>query len=175
MKLSRTHLAGILGGALSLAYVLGPAHVLGDESHQAGLKGSFQLDVVVSNPPGFGEFPVLMTVVPDGGVVATRPLYIGASPAGGLLDSPNHGAWAHLDGHSYAITLIGFSQGAPGNDLLPGGAPFATEKIIWEATQDPHTGALSGPWHSTFTSPQGQVIFAVGGTITGTRIQPEMP
>ena len=175
MKLSRLHLAGSLGAALAASALLVPALGLSHESHAAGLDGSFMLDIAVTDPPGFGHFPVMMTPVPGGGVVATRPLYIGASPAGGLLDSPNHGAWAHLGGHTYAITLIGFSQGAPGNDLLPGGAPFATEKIVWEATQNPHTGALSGPWHSTFTSPEGQVIFAVSGTINGARIQPELP
>lgn len=159
----------VLAGAALAAVVAGltPGRSRGDDGNK--VLGSYQLAITVLNPP-LGTFTDLMTFSPGGGVVSTRTEYIVGLPVGPILESPGHGAWSHVKQDDYQVALVNLVQGAPGNVNLPNGAFFATERIHWDLTVDNKTGNLSGPWSSTFTAPNGQVVLAVSGVITAVPI-----
>lgn len=158
--------AGVAAAAVLAAANSGISHGGG----QQDIEGSYQVTIEVQNPP-LGTFPDLMTFT-DGTVTSTRPLYIANSPAGPLLESPGHGAYNRGGRNDFNVTILNLLQGAPGNQLLPDGAFFGTEKIRWTAEVDERRGTISGPWSSTVTDPNGNVLFAVSGVINGTRITP---
>lgn len=131
------------------------------------IEGSYLVTIDVTNPP-LGQFPDLMTFT-DGTVVTTRPLYITASPAGPLLESPGHGAYSRAGHDTFSVAMMNLLQGAPGNNVL-NGAFFGTERIHWDATVNERKGTIDGPWSSTVTDPNGNVLFALSGTIHGSKI-----
>lgn len=170
---SRRRMWTLISAVLVAAAVLAlrPALGRGDDFGERRLDGSWMLTVTVTSPQGIPPFDVLMTFSPGGGVVSSRTPYLIGFPVGPLLETAAHGDWARRrDG--FLVTVVSLLQGAPGNALL-GGALFAREKIRWRATLDERTGALVGPWQSTFTDAAGNVIFAPGGTITATRVVAE--
>lgn len=168
---ARSLLLGLIavGSGVAAAGVLAAANP--GVSHGGGpadIEGSYEVTIDVQNPP-LGAFPDLMTFT-DGTVVTTRPLYIASSPAGPLLESPGHGAYSRAGHKTFSVALLNLLQGAPGNNLLPNGAFFGTERIHWDAEVDERRGTISGPWSSTVTDPNGNVLFSVSGVIQGNRI-----
>ena len=86
-----------------------------------------------------------------------------ASPAGPLLESPGHGAYSRAGHDTFSVAMMNLLQGAPGNNVL-NGAFFGTERIHWDATVNERKGTIDGPWSSTVTDPNGNVLFALSGT-----------
>jgi hypothetical protein len=174
----RTRLMMIVTAILVVAALaigaLGGARKLQAESDfpDMGITGSWQLEVTVQTPPNTPPFSVLVTFIPGGGLITTRAGYIPSSPAGPVLESTGHGAWLHLHDDEYSVSAIDMMQGAPGNTLL-NGAPWANENLRFYPILSRDGNHFTGQWTSTFTDPNGNFLFAAGGTLKATRIAVE--
>lgn len=134
------------------------------------IDGSWRMTVAATNPPGLQPFDSLMTFNVGGGLVETRRLYLVDLGPNTILETPGAGNWRRIGfTNNFDITFIFLLQGAPGNPVL-NGAPVGTDKIRWRATLNPRTGELKGPWLSTLTDNNGNVLFTASGILTGKRI-----
>jgi hypothetical protein len=142
---------GLAAGAL-------PTRANSTENHET-VVGSWLATITA---PGFGQFNDLISFHP-GGIVTESRRYAVDSPYGRLLETTGHGAWERHD-DAYKVFFRFFLQDPTT------GAPVGTDNIRLSIELDRSTGALTGTFQSQVKDVNDNVLMAVTGPWTATRI-----
>ena len=173
ITLRRLAFALILGTS-----VLGAMPVAAESEHEKAERdraarmrpaGSWAGTVTAVNPP-IGQFANLLTLIPGGGVIESRRLYVRETPFGALLETPGHGAWRRVGPNTLQINFLFLLQGAPDNPALAGN-PFGTDNISIRAELDHSGKLLTGTFRSDVKDLGGNIIFTTTGTYSASRIE----
>ncbi len=136
------------------------------------LEGSWMATVTAVNLPELPSFKSLITIIPGGGVVESRRLYLPASPLGPILETTGHGEWVKSGDHNYVIVFTFLMQGAPDHPDAAG-AFLGTDNITLRVQLAPSGDELSGEFESEIRDPDGNFVFGAYGPATAVRIKAE--
>jgi hypothetical protein len=122
--------------------------------------------------PSFGSFPVLITFVPKGGVVASGLLYVPVTNfPGPTLATAGHGEWKKVGARQFQINFVSLLQGAPDNENP--GMELGTDNFSLRAELNGEGTELSGSFQDVVKRLDGTVVFTTTGTYHATRIRAE--
>jgi hypothetical protein len=164
---SRMPVSLAMGVFLAL-WALGVATSLA-ESDSKQLEGSWMGTLTPTNLPF--SFPVLITFIPKGGVVASGLLYVRDTSLGNILGTAGHGEWKQVGAREFQINFVSLLQGAPDNEN-PGTA-LGTDNFSLRVELDKEGTALNGDFEDVVKNLGGEVVFTTTGTYHATRIRAE--
>ena len=141
----------VLIGAVGLGYPMVSHHAV--EAKTKTMVGSWDAKIIV---PG-AIFNCLITMTGDGVIFGNDP-----AP----WETTAHGNWVSSGKNQVKYTFMYIIT----TDAL---VNSNEGKVVGEFNYDPQADSISGPFQLTEFDPQGNVISAAEGTITGTRIQIE--
>jgi len=153
--------------SLSL-FVVAPAFA---EPDSPKIEGSWAGTVTATDPP-LGSFADLITLMPKGGVIESRRLYVPETPMGPLLETPGHGEWKKTGDREFQINFVFLLQGAPDNPNARG-AEIGTDNVSLKVQINEDGTTLNGSFKSDVKTPDGHILLTTIGTYTATRIQAE--
>jgi hypothetical protein len=139
--------AGLLAAAVASGAAAQPA--AGVSPVQA-LAGFYLLTITPDAESGLPPFPSVAVITADGRIVNFDPV----AGANGL----GMGAVQRRDGQRFDVTFTGFTGDSP---------PFA--RFTVNSTVQPAADGFAGPFRTTITAPNGQVVFTVQGQVVGVR------
>ena len=156
----------VIAAAILIA-VLAPSTVAADESGSKAIAGSWIGTVTPIDPPGIPPMKSLLSFTPDGIVLESRRLYLGASPFGPLMETTGHGEWAGTGQREFSVKFIFLMQRGPISD----GGPMGTDTIVMKLTVDESGNTLSGTFRSEVRDTEENVLFVANGLVQATRIR----
>jgi hypothetical protein len=145
-------LAGTLAaaGLLLASFATGAAaQPAGDPQASTRLAGSYVLTITPEPGSGVPAFPSVAVITADGRIVNFDP----SQGVGGI----GMGEVRRSGGRSYDVSFTGFTAGPP----------FG--RFTVNSTVEPVAGGFAGPFRTTITAPDGQVVFTVQGQVVGVR------
>lgn len=169
MKLRRI---GSIGLVVALAALTVPvARADGEEQNMAG---SWAMTITAVEPAGLPPFKGLITFTRDGEVLESRRPYVPYTPFGPVLESSGHGAWTRTARRQFAVVFQFLIQAAPNNPTFTNGEDLGTDNIRLQITRSRDGETFTGTFASAAKDAQGNVVFEARGTVTGTRLRPEL-
>jgi hypothetical protein len=145
-----------LTGVLCLAWLTAPtaAHAQFARPSPApnSPAGFFDLRVTPDTATGIPPFESVAVVTADGRILNIDP----------SLGGTGVGEMRREDGHTFALTFIGF---------MPGGPPWG--RFTVNATVDVSADGFAGPFRTTVRAPDGTVVFGFAGQVVAQRQEVE--
>ena len=117
------------------------------------------------------SFPVLITFIPKGGIVASGLPYVRDTSLGNILGTAGHGEWKYVGHLEFQINFMSLLQGAPDNDNP--GIESGTDNFSLRVELDKDGTALNGDFEDVVKNLDGEVVFTTTGTYHATRIRAE--
>jgi hypothetical protein len=140
------------------------------ESDSKQLEGSWMGTLTPTNLPF--SFPVLITFIPKGGVVASGLLYVPMTNfPGPTLGTAGHGEWKKVGHREFQINFVSLLQGAPDNDNP--GMELGTDNFSLRVELNDDGTELSGSFQDVVKRLDGSIVFTTPGTYHATRIRAE--
>jgi hypothetical protein len=139
------------------------------ESDSKQIEGSWMGTLTPTDLPF--SFPVLITFIPKGGVVASGLLYMPGTSLGPILGTAGHGEWKSVGSREFQINFVSLLQGAPDNENP--GMELGTDNFSLRAELNSEGTELSGSFQDVVKRLDGTVVFTTTGTYHATRIRAE--
>jgi hypothetical protein len=139
------------------------------ESDSKQIEGSWMGRLTPTNLPF--SFPVLITFIPKGGVVASGLPYVRDTSFGNILGTAGHGEWKSVGYLEFQINFVSLLQGAPDNENP--GMELGTDNFSLSVELDKEGTALNGGFEDVVKNLEGEVVFTTTGTYHATRIRAE--
>jgi hypothetical protein len=170
MFINRSHTPVSLAMGVFLAlWALGMTASLA-ESDSTQIEGSWMGRLTPDNLPF--SFPVLITFIPKGGVVASGLPYVAVTNfPGPTLATAGHGEWKEVGERQFQINFVSLLQGAPDNENP--GMELGTDNFSLKAELNDEGTELSGSFQDVVKDLDGTVVFTTSGTYHATRIRAE--
>lgn len=169
MFINRSHTPVSLAIGVFLAlWALGTTTSLA-ESDSKQIEGSWMGRLTPANLPF--SFPVLITFIPKGGVVASGLPYVRDTSFGNILGTAGHGEWKYVGHLEFQINFVSLLQGAPDNENP--GMELGTDNFSLRVELDMEGIALNGDFEDVVKNLDGEVVFTTTGTYHATRIRAE--
>ena len=165
-------LAGIRSVALLAALAAATPAPASDAG--ANLEGSFAMTITATEPAGLPPFKGLITFTPNGDVLESRRPYVPFTPFGPVIESSGHGAWTRTGRRQFGVLFQFLIQAAPNNTVFTNGEDLGTDNIRLQLVRSHSGESFTGTFASAAKDADGNVVFAARGTVTGTRLRPEL-
>jgi hypothetical protein len=141
------------------------------ESESKQIEGSWMGTLTPTNLPF--SFPVLITFIPKGGVVASGLLYVPVTNfPGSTLATAAHGEWKKVGAREFQINFVSLLQGAPDNTTAKG-VELGTDNFSLSVELNAEGTELSGSFQDVVKDLDGNEVFRTSGTYRATRIRAE--
>ena len=137
---------------------------LGESPNKRAIVGTWIETVTISGEGAPPPFQSLGTFTADGSLVVADQGNVTLEPP--IVFSPGHGAWVHLEGRTFAWTVLELVSDLYGNRL-------GTLKIRGQYTINEAGDEYTGQFIAELVDTSGILIFSVEGTNEGHRIQVE--
>jgi hypothetical protein len=140
----------------------------------ANLEGSWAMTITATEPAGLPPFKGLITFTSDGDVLESRRPYVPFTPFGPVIESSGHGAWERTGRRQFGVVFQFLLQAAPNNTVFTNGEDLGTDNIRLQLVRSHSGESFTGTFRSAAKDADGNVVFEARGTVTGTRLRPEL-
>jgi hypothetical protein len=165
-----------LAGIRSIALLATLAATTPAVASDAGplLEGSWAMTITATEPAGLPPFKGLITFTRDGDVLESRRPYVPFTPFGPVIESSGHGAWTRTGRRQIAVVFQFLLQAAPNNPVFTNGEDLGTDNIRLQLVRSQSGDSFTGTFRSAAKDADGNVVFEARGTVTGSRLRPEL-
>ena len=139
-----------------------------------GIEGSWAMTITATEPAGLPPFKGLITFTSDGDVLESRRPYVPFTPFGPVIESSGHGAWTRTGRRQFGAVFQFLLQASPNNPVFTNGEDLGTDNIRLQLVPSRSGESFTGTFASAARDAQGNVVFEARGTVTGTRLRPEV-
>jgi hypothetical protein len=161
-------------GSIGLLALLAFAWPVAAAEDAQNLEGSWAMTITAVEPAGLPPFKGLITFTRDGEVLESRRPYVPFTPFGPVLESSGHGAWVRTARRRFSVAFQFLLQAAPNNPTYSNGEDLGTDNIRLQLVRDRSGESFTGTFASAAKDAQGNVVFEASGTVTGSRLRPEL-